>query len=65
MRGRRVGRRKFLSGIAQSTAALSVLPRAAEGFTLPQRATPKIKIGVIGINHSHIYGQELDHDHFS
>jgi predicted dehydrogenase len=57
MKEHRVGRRKFLSGIAGSTAALSVLPRAAEGFTLPQTATPKIKIGVIGINHSHIYGQ--------
>lgn len=59
MKGHRVGRRKFLSGIARSTAVLSALPRAAEGLTLPQTATPKmkIKIGVIGINHSHIYGQ--------
>jgi len=56
MTRQRGSRREFLKGIAGSAAAMSALPQ--EGLApAPRQTTPKIKFGVIGINHSHIYGQ--------
>ena len=53
----RIGRREFIKDIAGSAAVMSALPAAALGQpALPQRA-PRLRFGVIGINHSHIYGQ--------
>ena len=56
MTAQRVGRRKFL-GMAGSAAVMSAVPRAAGRSRRVQKATPKIKVGVIGINHYHIYSQ--------
>ncbi len=56
MKAERVGRRKFL-GIAGSAAVMSAVPRPAGRSARAQKTTPKIKVGVIGINHSHIYSQ--------
>ena len=56
MTEQRVGRRKFL-GMAGSAAVMSAVPRAAGRSGRVRKATPKIKVGVIGINHCHIYGQ--------
>jgi predicted dehydrogenase len=55
MSGPRVGRRRFL-GIAGSAAMMSAVPRASRSVRV-QKAAPKIRIGVVGINHSHIYSQ--------
>jgi predicted dehydrogenase len=61
MKTPRVGRRKFLSGMAGSAAFLSALPRSARPSTAqgvtPAPAPARIKFSVIGINHSHIYSQ--------
>ena len=61
MKTPRLGRRKFLSGMAGSAAFLSALPRTARASTAqavtPAPAPPRIKFAVIGINHSHIYSQ--------
>jgi predicted dehydrogenase len=56
MKEQRVGRRKFL-GMAGSAAVMSAVPRAARRSARQQKTTPKIKVGVIGINHYHIYSQ--------
>jgi predicted dehydrogenase len=52
----RLGRREFVTGLAGS-AAVSALPRRASSAPAQQQAGPKIRFGVIGINHNHIYGQ--------
>src|SRR6478736_6287175 len=61
MKTPRLGRRKFLSGMAGSAAFLSALPRSARPSTAqgvtPAPAPARIKFSVIGINHSHIYSQ--------
>ena len=56
MKAQRVGRRKFL-GMAGTAAVMSAVPRASARSARTQKAAPKIKFGVIGINHSHIFGQ--------
>jgi len=56
MKAQRVGRRRFL-GMAGSAAVMSAVPRAAGRSARVQKPAPKIKVGVIGINHSHIYSQ--------
>ena len=56
MKAQRVGRRKFL-GMAGSAAVMSAVPRTSSRSTRAQKSAPKIKVGVIGINHSHIYAQ--------
>ena len=48
MRKHQVGRRDFIAGLA-GAAAGNGYPR--------RRAAPRIKFGVIGMNHSHINGQ--------
>jgi predicted dehydrogenase len=55
MSGPPVGRRRFL-GMAGTAAMMSAVPRASPSVRV-QKAAPKIKIGVVGINHSHIYSQ--------
>src|SRR3954470_4148912 len=63
MKTPRLGRRKFLSGMAGSAAFLSALPRGARAPTAqvavpaPAPGPSRIKFAVIGINHSHIYSQ--------
>jgi predicted dehydrogenase len=63
----RIGRRRFMQGIA-SSAAMSALPKDVLGMTgTPesparaasgiQNAKPKIRFSVIGINHNHINSQ--------
>ena len=69
---KRVGRREFMKGVAGSAAAISASPRgifasgAREGSVGTEAETqgaqaarpgPRIRFGVVGINHSHIYGQ--------
>ena len=69
---KRVGRREFIKGVAGSAAAISASPgvafanHAKEGRvrtdadsqgTQAARPGPRIRFGVVGINHSHIYGQ--------
>ena len=53
----RVGRREFVRGIAGSAAAIAALPAPGFGTPIPRQTAPKIKFGVIGLNHGHIYGQ--------
>ena len=48
MRKHQVDRREFIAGLAGAVAVTG---------TPVQRPTPRIKFGVIGMNHSHIYGQ--------
>ncbi len=57
MKKSRVGRREFVRGLAGSAAAIAALPSPGFGTPLPRQATPKIKFGVVGINHGHINGQ--------
>ncbi len=59
MKTPRLGRRRFLTGMAGSAAFLSALPRTSAGSLTPRQAPapPRIKFAVIGINHSHIYSQ--------
>ena len=57
MKKSRVGRREFVRGIAGSAAAIAALPAPGFGTPIPRQATPKIKFGVIGINHGHINSQ--------
>ncbi len=57
MKVTRVGRREFVRGIAGSAAAVVALPAPGFGTPIPRQAAPKIKFGVIGLNHGHIYGQ--------
>ena len=68
----RVGRRSFLKGLAGSTAAASLVPeevlalgrgrnvrveRAAQSAPAARKGPARIRFGVIGLNHGHIYGQ--------
>ncbi len=57
MKSSRVGRREFVRGIAGSAAAVAALPAPGFGTPLPRQTAPKIKFGVIGINHGHINSQ--------
>ena len=57
MKKSRVGRREFVRGIAGSAAAIAALPAPGFGTPLPRQTAPKIKFGVIGINHGHINSQ--------
>ena len=57
MKRSRVGRREFVRGIAGSAAAIAALPAPGFGTPLPRQTAPKIKFGVIGINHGHINSQ--------
>lgn len=59
MKTQGIGRRKFLSGIAGSAALMSALPRdgVASGAQAPRPDAARITFAVIGLNHSHIYGQ--------
>jgi predicted dehydrogenase len=69
---RRLGRREFIKGVTGSAAALSAGTRDVLGIGIgegsvrtdaePQgtpaaRPGPRIRFGVVGLNHSHIYGQ--------
>jgi predicted dehydrogenase len=69
MKRPRVGRRQFIENIARSAAAMSALPKdvlrmnrvsspvsgsAVEPAPAAQSAKPRIKFGVIGVNHAHI-----------
>jgi predicted dehydrogenase len=49
-------RREFVRGIAGS-AAVAALPATGFGTPLPRQTAPKIRFGVIGINHGHINSQ--------
>jgi predicted dehydrogenase len=48
MRNHQVDRREFIAGLAGAAAVTG---------TRSQKPSPRIKFGVIGMNHSHIYGQ--------
>ncbi len=60
-----VGRREFLGGLVGSVAALTpastrdvhARPLQERPATVPRRDAPRIKFGVIGLNHGHINGQ--------
>src|SRR5262245_22059364 len=52
-----VGRREFLRDIGGSAAAISILPSTSSGQTPARSGSPKLKFGVVGINHSHINSQ--------
>ncbi|HXG56459.1 MAG TPA: hypothetical protein VNJ03_13865, partial [Vicinamibacterales bacterium] len=62
-----VGRREFLGRLVGSAAALTVASATSplvaharprqERPTLASNRAPRIKFGVIGLNHGHIYGQ--------
>lgn len=52
----RIGRREFVQGLAGTVAAAS-LARPASATVATQQSAPKIRFSVVGINHSHIYGQ--------
>jgi predicted dehydrogenase len=69
MKRPRVGRRQFIEDIARSAAVMSALPKdvlrmsrvsgpvsddAVEPAPAAQSAKPRIKFGVIGVNHAHI-----------
>ena len=53
----RIGRRAFMKDIAGSAVMLSALPAAASRRGAGRQTAPRIRFAVIGINHSHIYGQ--------
>jgi len=65
MKNNRVGRREFIGRLAGSTAGLTALstrpvhgrPPQEAPAAAPRNSTPRIRFGVIGLNHSHIYGQ--------
>jgi predicted dehydrogenase len=73
MKREQVDRREFMKAIGGSAAAMSALPRLPLGLQAdekrvagmqsepkieaPARNSPKIRFGVIGINHYHIYSQ--------
>ena len=65
MKSNDVGRREFLGGLVGSAAGLTTMSTRSVHGEAPQErpATslrnrmPRIKFGVIGLNHSHIYGQ--------
>jgi predicted dehydrogenase len=53
----RVGRREFIREVAGSAAALGMLPGAVRAASPLRQSPPKIRFGVIGLNHGHINGQ--------
>jgi predicted dehydrogenase len=53
----RVGRREFIREVAGSAAALGILPGAVGAASPLRQPPPKIRFGVIGLNHGHINGQ--------
>ena len=58
MKTPRVGRRDFVRGLAASAAVISTRPRSASAQAPAGKTSPtRIKFSVIGLNHSHIYGQ--------
>ena len=57
MKTSRVGRREFVRGIAGSAAAIAALPAPGFGTPVPRQTAPKIKFGVVGLNHGHINSQ--------
>jgi predicted dehydrogenase len=57
MKKPRVGRREFVRGIVGSAAAFAALPVPAFGTAIPRQTPARIRFGVIGLNHGHIYGQ--------
>ncbi len=69
---RQLGRREFIKGVTGSAAVLSAGPRDVRAIGLGEgsvrtdaeaqgapaaRPGPRIRVGVVGMNHSHIYGQ--------
>jgi predicted dehydrogenase len=52
-----IGRRAFIKDIAGSAAVMSLLPAGARGATPLRQPAPRIRFGVIGLNHGHINGQ--------
>ena len=52
-----VSRREFVRGITGSAAAFAAMPAPAFGTPMPRQTPPRIRFGVIGLNHGHIYGQ--------
>ena len=64
MKRNTVGRREFLGGLVGSAVGMTtVSTRSLKGrhqerpTTAPRTSTPRIRFGVIGLNHSHILGQ--------
>ncbi len=55
MKRERVGRRRFITGIARAAAVMPALPKGV--FAMSQNARPSIRFAVIGINHAHINTQ--------
>src|ERR671913_415450 len=53
----RIGRRRFIRDVTGAAAVLSAVPAGAVAAAAPRQRAPRIKFAVIGINHSHIYGQ--------
>src|SRR5882672_398471 len=53
----RIDRRRFITGLAVSGAAISALPKDGFGMPVKQSPRPRIRFSVIGINHSHINAQ--------
>jgi predicted dehydrogenase len=52
-----VSRRTFLENVAGTAAVLSVRPKTAAAQAPARPAGPRLRFGVIGINHSHINSQ--------
>jgi len=57
MKRPRIGRREFIKDIAGSAAVMSALPAAALDRSALRQRAPRIRFGVIGLNHAHIYSQ--------
>ena len=55
MKRERVGRRRFITGIAGAAAVMPALPKGV--FAMSQNAQPTLRFAVIGINHAHINSQ--------
>jgi predicted dehydrogenase len=56
----KIGRRSLLEGsalAAAAAAAASFIPRRLFGSALPGHRSPRLRFGVIGMNHGHIIGQ--------
>ena len=57
MKKPRIGRREFIQDMAGSAAVMSALPAGALAPSARRQNAPRIRFGVIGINHAHIYSQ--------
>ena len=57
MKNNDVGRREFLGGLVGSAAGLTTVSRRPVHNQAPKPGAPRIRFSVIGLNHSHIYGQ--------